>query len=117
MGSVIRNRKEQGKHLPSPTLNVTTSKMSSETCCGDMGAQGSHPHGTACSVITGLACSCLAPGSAEIQSEEGHVVIGERDGEAEEAEGGAEQGYGLSWGLTSARSQGKLRSVTLIPQC
>lgn len=75
------------------------------------------PPGTACSVITGLACSCLAPGSAEIQSEEGDVVIGERDGEAEEAEGGAEQGYGLSWGLTSARSQGKLRSVTLIPQC
>lgn len=56
----------------------------------------------ACSVITGLACSCLASGSAEIeiQSEAGDVVIGERSGEADEAEGGAEPGYGLSWGLT-----------------
>lgn len=54
----------------------------------------------ACSVITGLACSCLASGSAEIQSEAGDVVTGERSGEADEAEGGAEPGYGLSWGLT-----------------
>lgn len=39
------------------------------------------------------------------------MVTGERNGEADEAEGGVEQGYGLSWGLTSARSQGKLCGV------
>lgn len=44
------------------------------------------------------------------------MVIGERNGEADEAEGGVEQGYGLSWGLTSGRSQGKLWSVNLKSQ-